>query len=202
MALDQDECYRALCARDPRQDGRFFVCVHTTGIFCRPICPARTPKRENVQFVETAEAALQLGFRACKRCRPETKAGSPAWDLKGASLRRALRLIEAGALDSESIEDFAGRLGMGARQLRRLIKTSLGVAPHRLALTRRAALARNLIESGSSPMTEIAAAAGFGSLRRFNDVIRKEFGANPTVLRMQAQASRPTGNAEKHGDDK
>ncbi len=183
MSLDQDECYRALQARDPRHDGRFFICVHTTGIFCRPICPARTPKRENVQFVETAETALQLGFRACKRCRPEVKAGSAAWDLTGASLRRALRLIDAGALDVESIDAFAGRLGIGARHLRRLIKTNLGVAPNRLALARRAAFARSLIESGSLSMTEIALAAGFGSLRRFNDVIRKEFGTNPTALR-------------------
>lgn len=187
MALDHDECYRALCARDPRKDGRFFICVHTTGIFCRPICPARTPKRENVQFVESAEAALELGFRACKRCRPEVKAGSAAWDLKGASLRRALRMIEAGALDSESIDDFAGRLGIGARHLRRIIKTNLGVAPNRLALARRAAFARNLIETGSLSMTEIAAASGFGSLRRFNDVILKEFGTNPTVLRSQVK---------------
>lgn len=194
MALDHDECYRALCARDPRQDGRFFICVHTTGIFCRPICPARTPKRENVQFVESAEAALELGFRACKRCRPEVKAGSAAWDLKGASLRRALRMIEAGALDSESIDDFAGRLGIGARHLRRIIKTNLGVAPNRLALARRAAFARNLIETGSLSMTEIAAASGFGSLRRFNDVILKEFGTNPTAMRSQLKPTSLQGN--------
>lgn len=193
MSLDQDECYRALQARDPRHDGRFFICVHTTGIFCRPICPARTPKRENVQFVETAEAALQLGFRACKRCRPEVKTGSAAWDLTGASLRRALRLIDAGALDTESIEGFAGRLGIGARHLRRLIKTNLGVAPNRLALARRAAFARSLIESGSLSMTEIALASGFGSLRRFNDVIRNEFGTNPTALRTDADRTAPAG---------
>ncbi len=189
MALDHDECYRALNARDPRQDGRFFTCVHTTGIFCRPICPARTPKRENVQFVETAEAAMQLGFRACKRCRPEAKAGSAAWDLTGASVRRALRMIDAGALDEESIDDFAGRLGIGARHLRRIIKTSLGVAPNRLALARRAVFARSLIESGSLSMTEIAAASGFGSLRRFNDVILKEFGTNPTSLRTRTDTA-------------
>lgn len=188
MAFDHDECYRALCARDPRQDGRFFVCVHTTGIFCRPICPARTPKRENVQFVATAEAAIQLGFRACKRCRPEVKAGSAAWDLTGASLRRALRMIDGGALDEQSVDDFAARLGMGARHLRRIIKDNLGVAPNRLALVRRAAFARSLIERGSLSMTEIAAAAGFGSLRRFNDVMRKEFGTNPTSLRSRTNS--------------
>ncbi len=186
MMLDHDECYRALSARDARHDGRFFICVHTTGIFCRPVCPARTPKRENVQFVETAEAAQQLGFRACKRCRPEVKAGSAAWDLTGASLRRALRLIDAGALDVESIDDFAARLGIGARHLRRLIKSSLGVAPNRLAVARRAVFARNLIESGSLSMTEVAAAAGFGSLRRFNDVMQQEFGTNPMSLRTQS----------------
>ncbi len=142
-----------------------------------------------MQFVETAEAALQLGFRACKRCRPEAKAGSAAWDLTGTSLRRALRMIDAGALDEESIDDFAGRLGIGARHLRRIIKTSLGVAPNRLALARRAAFARSLIESGSLSMTEIAAASGFGSLRRFNDVILKEFGTNPTSLRTRSDAA-------------
>jgi AraC family transcriptional regulator, regulatory protein of adaptative response / DNA-3-methyladenine glycosylase II len=188
MALDHDECYRALCARDPRLDGRFFICVHTTGIFCRPICPARTPKRENVQFVATAEAAVQLGFRPCKRCRPEVKAGSAAWDLTGASLRRALRMIDGGALDEQSVDDFAARLGMGARHLRRIIKSNLGVAPNRLALVRRAAFARSLIESGSLSMTEIAAASGFGSLRRFNDVMRKEFGTNPMSLRTRTKS--------------
>lgn len=196
MALDHDECYRALGARDPRHDGRFFICVHTTGIFCRPICPARTPKRENVQFVATAEAALQLGFRPCKRCRPEVKAGSAAWDLTGTSLRRALRMIDGGALDEQSVDDFAARLGIGARHLRRIIKNSLGVAPQRLALVRRAAFARNLIERGSLSMTEIAAAAGFGSLRRFNDVMRKEFGTNPTSLRTRTNLSRSTAEGQ------
>jgi AraC family transcriptional regulator of adaptative response / DNA-3-methyladenine glycosylase II len=191
MSLDPDECYRAICARDARYDGRFFICVHTTGIFCRPVCPARTPLRKNVQFVETAEAALQLGFRACRRCRPEVKEGSAAWDLTGASLRRALRMIGAGALDGQSVDEFAGRLGLGARHVRRLIKTSLGVAPNRLALARRAGFARGLIEGGTLSMTEVAAASGFGSLRRFNDVIQKEFGASPTQLRQAAGAAAP-----------
>jgi AraC family transcriptional regulator of adaptative response / DNA-3-methyladenine glycosylase II len=192
MALDPDECYRAICARDARYDGRFFICVHTTGIFCRPICPARTPLRKNVQFVETAEAALQLGFRACKRCRPEVKAGSAAWDLTAASLKRALRMIDAGALDDQSIEDFAERLGLGARHLRRLVKSALGVAPNRLALARRTGFARGLIEGSNLAMTEVAAASGFGSLRRFNDVVQKEFGASPTQLR--ANAGQPSVN--------
>jgi AraC family transcriptional regulator, regulatory protein of adaptative response / DNA-3-methyladenine glycosylase II len=193
MALDPDECYRAICARDPRTDGRFFTCVHTTGIFCRPICPARTPLRNNVQFVETAEAAQQLGFRACKRCRPEVKAGSAAWDLTAASIKRALRMIDAGALDEQSIEDFAERLGIGARHLRRLIKSALGVAPNRLALARRAAFARGLIEGSNLAMTEVAAASGFGSLRRFNDVVQKEFAASPTQLRANSGASSVNG---------
>jgi AraC family transcriptional regulator of adaptative response / DNA-3-methyladenine glycosylase II len=193
MSLDPNECYRALCARDPRYDGRFFICVHTTGIFCRPICPARTPLRKNVQFVETAEAALQLGFRACKRCRPEVKAGSAAWDLTAASIKRALRMIDSGALDEQSIEEFAERLGIGARHLRRLVKTALGVAPNRLALARRAAFARGLIEASSLSMTEISAASGFGSLRRFNDVVQKEFGTSPTKLRGNAGISSVNG---------
>lgn len=193
MTLDHDECYRAICARDPRYDGRFFICVHTTGIFCRPICPARTPLRKNVQFVETAQAAIQLGFRACKRCRPEVKAGSAAWDLTAASIKRALRMIDAGALDEQSIEDFAERLGIGARHLRRLVKSALGVAPNRLALARRAAFARGLIEGSNLAMTEVAAASGFGSLRRFNDVVQKEFGASPTQLRANAGGSSGNG---------
>ena len=193
MTLDPNECYRAICARDPRYDGRFFICVHTTGIFCRPICPARTPLRKNVQFVETAEAALQLGFRACKRCRPEVKAGSAAWDLTAASIKRALRMIDAGALDEQSIELFAGRLGIGARHLRRLVKSALGVAPNRLALARRAAFARGLIEGSNLAMTEVAGASGFGSLRRFNDVVQKEFGASPTQLRANAGISSVSG---------
>jgi AraC family transcriptional regulator, regulatory protein of adaptative response / DNA-3-methyladenine glycosylase II len=193
MTLDPDECYRAICARDPRYDGRFFICVHTTGIFCRPICPARTPLRKNVQFVETAEAALQLGFRACKRCRPEVKAGSAAWDLTAASIKRALRMIDAGALDEQSIDDFSERLGIGARHLRRLVKSALGVAPNRLALARRAGFARGLIEGSNLAMTEVAAASGFGSLRRFNDVVQKEFGASPTQLRLNAGVSAGNG---------
>ncbi|HAH08875.1 MAG TPA: hypothetical protein DCL48_02100, partial [Alphaproteobacteria bacterium] len=186
MSLNPDECYRAICARDVRYDGRFFICVHTTGIFCRPVCPARTPKRENVQFVESAAAALAMGFRACKRCRPEVKAGAAAWGLTDASLRRALRLINTGALDHQTVEEFAARLGFGARHLRRLIRASLGVAPNRLALIRRATLARSLIEGGDLTMTQIAAASGFSSLRRFNDVIQAEFGASPTTLRAAA----------------
>jgi AraC family transcriptional regulator, regulatory protein of adaptative response / DNA-3-methyladenine glycosylase II len=193
MCLDHDECYRAICARDARYDGRFFICVHTTGIFCRPVCPARTPKRENVQFVETAEAAQQLGFRPCKRCRPEVKAGSAAWDLTAASLKRALRMIDAGALDEQSIEVFAERLGIGARHLRRLVESALGVAPNRLALARRAGFARSLIEGSNLAMTEVAAASGFGSLRRFNDVVQKEFGASPTALRGASGASSVSG---------
>jgi AraC family transcriptional regulator, regulatory protein of adaptative response / DNA-3-methyladenine glycosylase II len=193
MSLDQDECYRAICARDPRYDGRFYICVHTTGIFCRPICPARTPLRKNVQFVETAEAAIQLGFRACKRCRPEVKAGSSAWDLTAASIKRALRMIDSGALDDQSVEQFAGKLGVGARHLRRLVKSALGVAPNRLALARRAAFARGLIEGSNLAMTEVAAASGFRSLRRFNDVVQTEFGATPTQLREKSNSSSAGG---------
>jgi AraC family transcriptional regulator of adaptative response / DNA-3-methyladenine glycosylase II len=193
MSLDPEECYSAICARDPRYDGRFYICVHTTGIFCRPICPARTPLRKNVQFVETAEAALRLGFRACKRCRPEVKAGSAAWDLTAASLKRALRMIDAGALDETSVEEFAERLGVGARHLRRLVKSALGVAPNRLALARRAAFARGLIEGSNLAMTEVADASGFGSLRRFNDVVQKEFGVSPTQLRANAGLSSVSG---------
>jgi AraC family transcriptional regulator of adaptative response / DNA-3-methyladenine glycosylase II len=185
MKLSHDECYKALSARDARYDGRFFICVNTTGIFCRPICPARPPKPQNCFFVETAEAALALGFRACKRCRPEVRQDSAAWVQTQSSIKRAMRLIAGGALDDTPIEDFAARLGIGGRHLRRLIKSELGVAPKTLALARRASFARDLIENSQLPMTAIAAASGFASLRRFNEVVRTAYGGAPTHLRRE-----------------
>ncbi len=148
--LDQEACYRAVLTRDARFDGRFFGCVKTTGIYCRPVCPARTPKRENMVFVFSAAAAAEAGFRACLRCRPETAPDLGAWRGTSNTVSRALSLIEAGALDAHSdtggdVEALAGRLGVGERQLRRLFRQHLGAAPVSVAQTRRVLLAKTLI---------------------------------------------------------
>ena len=183
MTLDRDICYRALRTRDARFDGRFFTGVKTTGIYCRPVCPAVTPKSRNVEFYACAAAAEQAGFRPCKRCRPETSPGTPAWLGTSATVSRALGLINEGALDAGSVEDLAGRLGLGGRHLGRLFREHLGTTPVAVAQTRRVHFARNLVEQTGLPMSRIALAAGFGSLRRFNTLIKTTFGAAPTELR-------------------
>lgn len=183
MDLDHDACYRALCARDPRFDGRLFVAVKTTGIYCRPVCPARTPHRRNVVFYPTAAAAQEAGFRPCLRCRPETAPDLGAWRGASNTVSRALALIEMGALDEKGVDDLAGRVGVGERQLRRLFQQHLGASPVAVAQTRRVLLAKQLIRETLLPMTEIAAAAGFGSLRRFNETFRSLFDRPPTQLR-------------------
>ena len=137
MALDQDVCYAIISARDSRYDGRFFTAVKTTGIYCRPICPARLPKRDNVIFYPSAAVAQDEGFRPCLRCRPETAPDTPAWRGTSSSVGRALRLIEEGALDSGSVEQMAARLGLGERQVRRLFLKHVGASPVSVALTRR-----------------------------------------------------------------
>ncbi|WP_224242353.1 DNA-3-methyladenine glycosylase 2 [Hyalangium gracile] len=188
--LDQDLCYRALSGRDARFDGRFFTCVKTTGIYCRPICPARTPKRENCVFVPSAAAAEALGYRSCLRCRPETAPDTPAWAGTEASVARALRLIDEGALDEGSVEQLATRLGVGVRQLHRVFVRHLGASPHEVASSRRLLAAKQLITETSLPFSEVASAAGFQSLRRFNDAVRKAYGRSPSALR------RPTKSTE------
>jgi len=192
VTLDPDACYAALKTRDARFDGRFFTGVRTTGIYCRPVCPARTPKRGNVTFFSSAAAAEEAGFRACRRCRPDTAPGSAAWAGTSSVVQRALRLIEDGALDDGSVDDLADRLGLGARQLRRLFREHLGAPPSRFATTRRAHFARRLLETTSLPITQVAQAAGFGSLRRFHEVMRASFGAPPGELRRGA-----SGDAER-----
>lgn len=181
--LDQDACYRAVVARDARFDGRFFSCVTSTGIYCRPVCPARTPKRENIRFVRTAAEAEDQGFRACLRCRPETAPDMGAWLGTSATVNRALSLIETGALDTGDVETLAGRLGVGERHLRRLFREHLGASPISVAQTRRVLLAKSLIHQTDLSMAQVALAAGFGSVRRFNETFQALYGRVPSSLR-------------------
>ena len=183
MDLDHDACYRAIELRDARFDGRFFTAVRTTGTYCRPVCPARTPRSENVTFYPTAAAAQEAGFHPCLRCRPETAPDTGAWRGTSNTVSRALALIELGALDEGSVDALAGRLGVGERQLRRLCRQHLGASPVAVAQTRRVLLAKQLIHETSLPMTEIAFAAGFGSIRRFNETFLALFGRAPRALR-------------------
>jgi AraC family transcriptional regulator of adaptative response / DNA-3-methyladenine glycosylase II len=183
MNLDFDSCYEALRSRDARFDGRFFVAARTTGIYCRPICPARTPRAENVQFYACAAAAETAGFRACRRCRPEVAPFTPAWSGTSATVGRALGLIDDGVLDGGDVEMLSHRLGIGSRHLRRLFVRSLGVTPQAVAASRRAHVARMMLDRTSLPVSEIAMAAGFGSIRRFNSAMKAAFGAPPRELR-------------------
>jgi len=183
MVLDPAMCYQAVLSRDPRFDGRFFTGVLTTGIYCRPVCPARTPRLENVRFFACSAAAEDAGFRPCRRCRPETAPGTPAWTGTCATIARSLRLIAEGALDRSGVDEMAERLGVGARHLRRLFAERLGASPLAIARTRRVHFARRLIDETDLPIADIAFASGFRSLRRFNTAIREAFGGPPTALR-------------------
>lgn len=183
MDLDHDACYRAVKLRDARFDGRFFTAVKTTGIYCRPVCPARTPRSENVTFYPTAAAAQEAGFRPCLRCRPETAPDMGAWRGTSSTVSRALALIELGALDQSHIGALADRLGVGERQLRRLFRQHLGASPMSVAQTRRVLLAKQLIHETRLPITEVAFAAGFNSIRRFNESFLALFGRAPSALR-------------------
>ena len=187
MDLDRDACYRALRTRDARFDGRLFVAVRTTGIYCRPICPARCPKLENIVFYPSAAAAQEAGFRACLRCRPESSPDLAAWRGTSSTASRALALIADGALDGDEgdVEKLALRLGIGERQLRRLFKKHLGASPIAVAQTRRVLFAKQLIHESDMRMVDVALAAGFGSLRRFNDTFRRLYSRPPTVLRRE-----------------
>lgn len=191
MTLDANACYRAVLARDPRFDGRFVTAVRTTGIYCRPICPARPPKFQNVVFYKTAAAAQEAGFRSCLRCRPEASPDFAVWRGTSNTVSRALALIADGALDGDtSVDEFAARLGVGERQLRRLFAKHLGASPLTVAHTRRVLFAKQLIHDTSMRMTDVALASGFGSLRRFNDTFRKIYKRPPSKLRRE-----PTGPA-------
>ena len=183
MDLDRDAFYRAFRTRDARLDGRVFAGVLTTGIYCRPICPARTPKRENVVFFVSAAAAQEAGFRPCLRCRPETSPDVGAWQGSSNTVARALSLIEDGALDGGDVESLAERLGIGGRQLRRLFKAHLGASPLTVAQTRRIHLAKQLVHDTTLSMSDVAMASGFGSVRRFNETFQRLFGRPPRLLR-------------------
>jgi AraC family transcriptional regulator of adaptative response / DNA-3-methyladenine glycosylase II len=186
MIEDFDRCYQAAQSRDPRFDGWFITAVTSTGIYCRPSCPAMTPKRENVRFYPTAAAAQQAGFRACKRCRPDAAPGSPEWDGRADVVARAMRLIGDGVVDREGVPGLAQRLGYSVRQLQRMLLAELGAGPIAIARAQRAQTARVLIETTALSMLEIAFAAGFSSVRQFNDTIRAVFAIAPTELRRRA----------------
>jgi AraC family transcriptional regulator of adaptative response / DNA-3-methyladenine glycosylase II len=188
MELDHDACYRALVARDARFDGRFFTAVKTTGIYCRPICPARPPKSENCIFMPSAAAAQAAGFRPCLRCRPESSPDLGAWRGTSATVSRAMALVESGALDGSAVADLAARLGLGERQLRRLFRRHLGASPVAVAQTRRVLLAKKLIHETDLPMTDVALASGFGSVRRFNETFRQLYDRPPGALRRRREA--------------
>jgi len=183
MDMDRTACYRAISTRDIRFDGRLFIGVKTTGIYCRPICPARTPKFENVSFYASAAAAQEAGFRPCLRCRPEVSPELAFWRGSSNTVSRALALIESGGLDDDDVEGLANRLGVGGRQLRRLFRQHVGASPIAVAQTRRVLLAKQLIHETSLPMAEVALASGFNSVRRFNETFRDLFGRPPAALR-------------------
>src|SRR4051812_33182013 len=188
MELDFERCYRAVDSRDQRFDGWFYTAVRTTGIYCRPSCPAVTPKRENVEFHPSAAAAQRAGFRACRRCRPDAAPGSPEWDVRADVVGRAMRLIGDGVVDREGVPGLASRLGYTERHLHRMLTAELGAGPLALARAQRAQTARILIETTALGLAEIAFAAGFGSVRQFNDTIQEVFGQPPSALRARRPA--------------
>jgi len=181
--LDWEICDRARLARDRAFDGLFFTGVRTTRIYCRPVCPVRPARSANVIFFGSAAAAERAGFRPCLRCRPETAPGSPAWSGTATTVARAIRLIEEGFLNEASVTELAERLGIGSRHLLRLFVRHTGAPPTQVAATRRVQKAKRLIDETEMPMSEIAFAAGFRSLRRFNDAFRETYGRPPTSFR-------------------
>jgi AraC family transcriptional regulator, regulatory protein of adaptative response / DNA-3-methyladenine glycosylase II len=183
MELDPKTCYRALQTRDSRFDGRFFTAVKTTGIYCRPICPARIPKLENCQFFPSAAAAEAAGFRACLHCHPELSPGFWSRVTTEVTVTRALNLIAAGALDQGDVTALAGRLGVSDRHLRRLFSQHFGASPIKVAQTQRLHFAKQLLDQTALPITEVALASGFSSVRRFNHLIQQVYARSPRELR-------------------
>src|SRR3978361_1693306 len=188
--LDKEHCYRAVASRDPRFDGWFVTAVYSTGIYCRPSCPARTPLQSNVEVHTPPAAAQSAGFRACRRCRPDAVPGSPEWDVRADVVARAMRLIADGEVERSGVPGLAARLGYSERQLHRLLVAELGVGALALARAQRAQTARLLIETTSLSMTEVAFASGFASLRQFNDTVRGVFATTPSGLRRPPVARR------------
>ncbi|WP_367326109.1 DNA-3-methyladenine glycosylase 2 family protein [Streptomyces sp. HUAS ZL42] len=184
--MDEDTRYEAVRSRDARFDGEFFFGVETTGVYCRPSCPAITPKRRNVRFFATSAAAQGSGFRACRRCRPDAVPGSAAWNVRADVVGRAMRLIGDGVVDREGVAGLAVRLGYSARQVQRQLTAELGAGPVALARAQRAHTARTLLQTTDLPVTEIAFASGFASVRQFNDTIRAVYASTPSELRATA----------------
>jgi AraC family transcriptional regulator, regulatory protein of adaptative response / DNA-3-methyladenine glycosylase II len=184
--VDDERWYQAAISKDARFDGVFFIGVSSTGIYCRPSCPAITPKREHMRYYRTAAAAQEAGYRACKRCRPDASPGSPEWNIRADVVGRAMRLIADGVVDRDGVAGLAGRLGYEQRQVRRLITAELGAGPLAIARAQRAQTARVLTETTTLPLSEIAFAAGFTSIRQFNDTMRAVFAVTPTDLRDRA----------------
>jgi len=182
-STDDERCYQAAVSKDARFDGVFFTAVTSTGIYCRPSCPAITPKRANMRFYRSAAAAQEAGFRACKRCRPDASPGSPEWNIRADVVGRAMRLIADGVVDRDGVEGLARRLGYEQRQVRRLVTAELGAGPLAIARAQRAQTARILVETTALSLSEIAFAAGFASIRQFNATIREVFAVTPTQLR-------------------
>src|ERR1700724_107661 len=193
--LDFERCYRAVESRDGRFDGWFITAVKTTGVYCRPSCPTPVrPKRENVRFYPTAAAAQLAGFRACKRCRPDASPGSPEWNVRGDLVGRAMRLIADGIVDRDGVAGLARRLSVSERHLHRLLLSELGAGPLAIARAQRAQSARVLIETTDLPFTDVAFAAGFESIRQFNDTIREVFALTPTELRTAGRSRGDIGH--------
>ncbi|MGN6721670.1 MAG: AlkA N-terminal domain-containing protein [Marmoricola sp.] len=193
MHLDTDACYRAVQGRDRRFDGVFYIAVRTTKIYCRPSCPAQTPQQKNVTFHPSAAAAQLAGYRACKRCLPDATPGSPQWDVRADAADRAMRLIADGTLERDGVEGLAARMGYSARHLNRLLVETYGAGPLALARSRRAQIARALVETSSMSFADVAFAAGFSSIRQFNDTIREVYASTPTQLR--SKRNRPVAGA-------
>jgi AraC family transcriptional regulator of adaptative response / DNA-3-methyladenine glycosylase II len=193
--MDDEHLYRLFESRDPRFDGRVYLGVTSTRIYCRPSCPAMSPKRSNMRFYRTAAAAQRAGFRACKRCRPDASPGSPEWNVRADAVGRAMRLIQDGVLDREGVGGIAGRLGYSERHLTRLVTDELGAGPLAIARAQRAQTARTLIETTAMPFTDVAFAAGFASIRQFNDTVREVYAQSPTELRARVRKVPAGGRA-------
>ncbi|HEV8254268.1 MAG TPA: AlkA N-terminal domain-containing protein [Vicinamibacteria bacterium] len=185
LDLDRGALDRARISRDPRFDGKFFIAVTSTGIYCRPVCPVPSPNKANVRYYATAAAAAEAGFRPCLRCRPEAAPGTPAWSGTSAVVRRALRLIQDGVLDEVSVDVLAKRVGIGPRHLHRLFVRHVGASASAVAQTRRLHFAKRLLDETDLPITDVALAAGFGSVRRFNETFHRTYGRTPRELRKQ-----------------
>ncbi|WP_447942489.1 AlkA N-terminal domain-containing protein [Microbacterium aurum] len=199
IGMTFDERYRVIDSRDARFDGQFVTAVRSTGIYCRPSCPARTPKPANVTFYPTSAAAHEAGYRACKRCLPEAAPGSPEWNLRGDVAGRAMRLIADGVVEREGVPGLATRLGYSSRHLTRLLTAELGAGPLALARAQRAHTARMLLVATDLPAADVAFSAGFASVRQFNDTVREVFGMTPLALRARRPSATAAGTATDAG---